>query len=290
MSGYLLRMAANVRNPGGLIHPMLGSVFSTAPPQPAAENVPVQDPVRTPDRRLSVSAPPPDAGDVATIQQPPRQIVQADTPGPAPTISSVPSTTSHFPTETTSEHVQAEPARVEKTSFTPLVRVDPQAVPQKSLISEAGEFGQPAQASNPDPTAMGPPAKPRQIQNADPVSEERAAPLEISLREIEHQNPEQPDIVREVVRKDHYRPLMAERAPRTEERSSNPFPTGAQRAERRDFSGRAEKPERQPDEIQIHIGRIEVTAAPPAPTRPEIKPANKSPNLGEYLKRRHGRF
>ena len=40
------------------------------------------------------------------------------------------------------------------------------------------------------------------------------------------------------------------------------------------------------DEIQIHIGRIEVTAMPP-PARPAAqKPANNGPSLQEYLKRR----
>jgi len=280
MSGYLLRMAASVRNPGGMIHPMLGSVFSTSPDQTAPEDVPGQDPVR----HMSVVSPQPEARDVATIQQPPRQIVQAETPEPAPT------STLHFPTEPTSEPVQAAP--VKKTSFTPLVNateyrgVDTQPIPRKSLIPEAGEFGQPMQASIPEPTAMWPPVKPTQIPNADRVSGE-TAPLETSVREIEHRSSEQPKVVPEVVRKDRYQPMMAERAPRAEEKS---FPTGAQRTERKDFSRHAAKPERQPDEIQIHIGRIEVTAAPPAPQRPEIKPANKSPDLGEYLKRRHGRF
>jgi hypothetical protein len=41
----------------------------------------------------------------------------------------------------------------------------------------------------------------------------------------------------------------------------------------------------EPDEIQIHIGRIEVTAALPPPARPAVKPARKSLDLGEYLKR-----
>jgi hypothetical protein len=49
-------------------------------------------------------------------------------------------------------------------------------------------------------------------------------------------------------------------------------------------------PAREPDEIQIHIGRIEVTAAPPAVVRPApAKSASKSPDLGAYLNRRGGR-
>jgi hypothetical protein len=43
---------------------------------------------------------------------------------------------------------------------------------------------------------------------------------------------------------------------------------------------------REPDEVQIHIGRIEVTAVAPSPSsRPPITPARKSPSLDEYLKR-----
>jgi hypothetical protein len=42
------------------------------------------------------------------------------------------------------------------------------------------------------------------------------------------------------------------------------------------------------DEIQINIGRIEVTAIPQAVPRP-TPPVRKSINLDEYLKPRHGR-
>ncbi|HEY7334960.1 MAG TPA: hypothetical protein VH639_08755 [Bryobacteraceae bacterium] len=42
-------------------------------------------------------------------------------------------------------------------------------------------------------------------------------------------------------------------------------------------------------EIQIHIGRIEVTAAPPPAARPQPKAAPKSPSLAEYLQRGRGR-
>lgn len=43
--------------------------------------------------------------------------------------------------------------------------------------------------------------------------------------------------------------------------------------------------ERSADDIQIHIGRIEVTAVPPAPTRPAVQPVRKSLRLDEYLRR-----
>ncbi|HKD84317.1 MAG TPA: hypothetical protein VKB58_06180 [Terriglobales bacterium] len=46
---------------------------------------------------------------------------------------------------------------------------------------------------------------------------------------------------------------------------------------------------REPDEIQIHIGRIEVTAVQQAPARTAIKPARKGQSLEEYLSRRDRR-
>jgi hypothetical protein len=51
---------------------------------------------------------------------------------------------------------------------------------------------------------------------------------------------------------------------------------------------RLTRAERQPDEIQIHIGRIEVTAVPPpAPRAP--RPPDRSLSLDAYLRRRDGR-
>jgi hypothetical protein len=45
----------------------------------------------------------------------------------------------------------------------------------------------------------------------------------------------------------------------------------------------------QGDEIQIHIGRIEVIAMPPAAPRPAAGPARKTQTLDEYLRQRNGR-
>ena len=46
---------------------------------------------------------------------------------------------------------------------------------------------------------------------------------------------------------------------------------------------------RDPDEIQIHIGRIEVTAVPPSAATPMRKRTAKGPSLQEYLGRRERR-
>jgi hypothetical protein len=48
-------------------------------------------------------------------------------------------------------------------------------------------------------------------------------------------------------------------------------------------------PPQQADEIQIHIGRIEVVAVPQAAPRPTATPARKGLSLDEYLSRRNGR-
>jgi len=47
--------------------------------------------------------------------------------------------------------------------------------------------------------------------------------------------------------------------------------------------------EHEPDEIQIHIGRIEVTAVQQAPARAPLKTLHKGQSLDEYLKRRDRR-
>jgi hypothetical protein len=44
----------------------------------------------------------------------------------------------------------------------------------------------------------------------------------------------------------------------------------------------------EPNDIAIHIGRIEVTAVQPAPPRAAPKPPRHAPSLDEYLKRRNG--
>ena len=52
-------------------------------------------------------------------------------------------------------------------------------------------------------------------------------------------------------------------------------------------SSGAVAPVAQSDDIQIHIGRIEVTAVAQPTPRPAAAPARKAMSLDEYLGRRH---
>lgn len=267
MSGYLLRMVASVQNPGGSIHPMLGSLLSPSPFRTGGEEIPGPDAERTSARQISVLAPRTD-------------------------VAVAPGFLSAAGSEHPSGKEHAEPARVERSSFKPLMsatlpgEAERRAVAPTSVVSEAVESRRPALLAQPDATywsaATSAPANPGQSQNEDEVSE-AIPPSEPSVRGTERKN------VRDVVYRPRYQPLMAELAPRTEERSSIPFTAGVRKTGKRGVSGREVTPERQPDEIQIHIGRIEVVAVPPAPVRAETKPANKSLDLGDYLKLRHGR-
>jgi hypothetical protein len=160
------------------------------------------------------------------------------------------------------------------------------------------------------------PGRAPQNQDFNPISEERTSfkplvaraqqeeiekravrstgivePAETSARSeaSEHPQPLLDRTEQKVVLKGPLRPITVENLRRADPR---PFrdvshPTIG-RKEARDLPGRSGKPERETDEIQIHIGRIEVTALPPAPVRPAPKPAHKSLDLGAYLKRRGG--
>ena len=72
-------------------------------------------------------------------------------------------------------------------------------------------------------------------------------------------------------------------------KGSASFPANRRPGEKKVKNSFSPMAEREADEIQIHIGRIEVTAVPPAPLRSAAKAAPSSPSLAEYLKRRDGR-
>ena len=88
-----------------------------------------------------------------------------------------------------------------------------------------------------------------------------------------------------------YVPLLPVAAPRPDSRvpisesprALAPVPRAAEKR------GKAQHKQQEPDEIQIHIGRIEVLAMQQAPAAPVVKPARKASSLDEYLRRRDGR-
>lgn len=89
-----------------------------------------------------------------------------------------------------------------------------------------------------------------------------------------------------------YSPLVLEgSAPRSSPQALPAPPTRStdQSRSNRDLARQQRPPPRDPDEIQIHIGRIEVTAVPPPQVKAAPAPTRKSPSLDEYLKRRPGR-
>jgi len=230
-------------------------------------------------------------------------IFQSAGPEPVPSVSITP------PFATAEKKVRAEPVPEERISFKPLVNKGPQAEkaagPPITMNYEAGGLDEP----NPEPVTPGrdavrasqnagrepllsvtsDSAEARQTESAEPVSK-GGMPYHTLVAKVQQREVKE----REVVLKGSYKPLMAENLRRADPptvlpEASKPITADTRKQEKRDLSRSLRQPEREPSEIQIHIGRIEVTAVPPAPARPEVKPASKSLNLDEYLKRRNGR-
>jgi hypothetical protein len=96
-----------------------------------------------------------------------------------------------------------------------------------------------------------------------------------------------------------YVPLVADRLARTgisDPREIHPLPSsgeGGPVSARARQSAQVQPGARstlpQGEDIQIHIGRIEVVAVPQAAPRPAAAPARKGMSLDEYLSRRNGR-
>jgi hypothetical protein len=109
-----------------------------------------------------------------------------------------------------------------------------------------------------------------------------AAPVtqRVSTRERVH-GPETEEEFGKTVAGREFRPVVQITA-----RRSNPDADGKERM----FSPSAPGARKEPDEIQIHIGRIEVIAVPPAPPpQPTVKPKRGAPSLAEYLQRSNRR-
>ncbi len=88
-----------------------------------------------------------------------------------------------------------------------------------------------------------------------------------------------------------YEPLLAAmQQPSPRLQPHEPVPTATTiRSSRAEAARRSQPAQREPDEVHIHIGRIEVAAITQQAPRPAAAAARRSLNLGDYLKHGNGR-
>ena len=94
--------------------------------------------------------------------------------------------------------------------------------------------------------------------------------------------------LQQLFRQGRYSPLVTEGFRPSEAafvRNSSPLSPERGRIERTGPARHSAPAERSADDIEIHIGRIEVMAVPPAPPRQTVPPVRKSLRLDEYLRR-----
>jgi hypothetical protein len=137
------------------------------------------------------------------------------------------------------------------------------------------------------PTVISIPSKTEQEWSAEPISA-RTNPLVTPAQQSALEESE-------VVPNSRDKPLLEEDLPRQGGATilpeiSAPVTRDPWKEEKSELSRHSRLPQREPDEIQIHIGRIEVVAVPPPVASPASpKPRPGAPSLDEYLRRRNGR-
>ena len=255
MSGYLQRLALSAIKPGGSLQPVLGSVFS---PPPFAGGLETASPETT---QPAVPAAPSEFVPKAS----PRP--SHDDPGTPAFEAPEPDSKSRQSAEVIRNLIPA-PLR----SFTPLVPASREEKAIAPLVAASKEEKAKMLILPLRPAKCGEqldrdPARPRQEATAAPLpkqtidgQEREMAPAEVAASQV------------------------SQKAVATTFRPLNP---GADGRERMGTSNMAPA-RREPDEIQIHIGRIEVVAVPPARQAPP-KPRRGALSLDEFLRRRAGR-
>jgi hypothetical protein len=208
----------------------------------------------------------------------------------------------------------------ERAAQEPVARVTPQAVrgPSEAIAKKPSHALIPAPQqvqSSPQPDTPEPPEfallLPRPAAQAEsPVLRVQEKPLERPagpyLRPAEitaKQEPERPKVLSETppgFQPLVLRPLIVEEA-RAEATEARPQPAGTREPTRKTAIHMArQEPEERPaaakegergasEDIQIHIGRIEVIAAAPQAPRAAASATTRSTSLEDYLKRRNGR-
>jgi hypothetical protein len=321
MNGYLQRLTLSALQPGGSIQPILGSMFS--PPDfavgPEALPVETEQPIIVHDPSESTPRPDPqppaedpgarefpipilpicDAGPKGEL---PAEPVKAPLPAPIRLFTPpfpepqkkaeplmIPS-----PTEQSGNQWPERVVRPERET-TPVVppsepvedQVEEMA-PARAITRPGNPVRQPADPPGSGPALSVPTAVVAGVPGTRAVSPPAAEPIPgppvvITARPAARQAGDPP------------RTELAPGAPASRLESQRLVPStfgaltptsGADRKGRMDHL-----PARLvPDEVQIHIGRIEVVAVAPAPAAPASpKPQRRAPSLDEYLQRRDRR-
>jgi len=180
----------------------------------------------------------------------------------------------------------------------------PAAEPDRLLVEEdeqviarppASAPGAPMQAARGGSASAERPAHPVtplvQPEDQTPAPAPRTAvhPAEVSQKEFQKETPPESEWTtarlpeQEAVRKSSS-PPGAQAAPVFSPQLPPPLPLRPGRPPAPEL--RTQPPaRREPEEIQIHIGRIEVTAVPAAPAAAPTARPRRAPNLAEYLKK-----
>jgi hypothetical protein len=285
MSGYLQRLAVSARNAAGAIHPVLGSVFSTPKYRGMSEEEEADFPgihfesqVTPKSAAAQVSEGPKAAQPEEAGQGPlPHATLGRDSPieRDAPTLLPAKPT---FPSVRKDDEAQLDAMAEHRQGH------DREAAPGK--VRKPLMPGEPSDTPGlPDSIAGNKEVRDDSRRMAQSVAQAQEVSIVTPLPRRQERDQEAP--------KDVYRPLMAELvragSPSVLPDAPNLTASSAGKKEERDVARPPARPTREADEIHIHIGRIEVTAVPPAPARPAAKPAPRSESLDDYLKRRDGR-
>lgn len=281
MTSYLQRVASSAINPGGSVRPVAGTVFSpsryrTAPgPAVVEQEILAARPDDMDARRGS--APRPAAREAAPLQGGAREPQEArsgirQAPGAPPGISAHKPAAVQGPGRTAPG---AQPGADRDST----VGARPAHSPEPGLpVRRAGEAGEAGQGER---RAALPRDEPRGPERAAVGGMEAGEAHFLRVKGGPRERPFVPVVAGEFGPPAPYGGNTAVPA--------DPARSAADR-ERSRASGVPAAP-REPDEINIHIGRIEVTAAQPPPLRPAApKSHRKAPSLEEYLRRRGGRI
>jgi hypothetical protein len=250
MNGYLQRLVSRAMNSAESIHPVLGSVFSA--PKYASER----------------EGSPMEGDGLSSIQ----------TESPKPAESAHPVSGAVF---------SAPKSARQREGFSMEVDKLPRRRPE-SLVTPVPASSRPFHDPRPWPEPLVPSERlPTPPGERTPEAPQTQPEIAESNRESGRHREKREQ---EGTSQSRYEPLIAESLIRPNNQQilrRESFASGAR--EKDDLSGRPIPTEGEPDEIQIHIGRIEVTAVSQTGARAATKPARKGLNLEEYLKRRDGR-